>query len=146
MKQLKLFPDEKKFKWPDHRISTPQVSRKAQKHFSSKEEYYKSEEWQVKRAFALHRAGNRCERCGASGVLDVHHLTYENLYNEKPDDLQVLCKKHHKEADRKREHENYLKKSLETYINKKYGEDCDYFDGVEEEFEEWLERKQENDW
>jgi hypothetical protein len=33
-------------------------------------------------------------------VLDPHHLTYENLWHEEPEDFLVLCrpchKKHHK--------------------------------------------------
>jgi hypothetical protein len=68
------------------------------------------------------------------------------VYNEKPQDLEVLCKKCHHKADRDRENENWYNSAFETYMIKKYGEDFDYFDGCEEEFEAWIERKQDLDW
>ena len=114
--------------------------------FSSKEEYYKSEEWQIKRAFAINRASSRCQRCGATGILQVHHKTYDNLYNEKPEDLEVLCLKCHPKADMERAFENHYKSAFETYMCKKYGEEWDYYDGCEEEFEAWAERQPDLGW
>lgn len=150
MKQLKLFHDDKEPEkapsdWPKDAVSKPQKNKR-KKRFKSKEDYYKSEEWAKIRIFALHRAKHRCQRCGASGVLQVHHSTYSNLYNEKPEDLEVLCKKCHKKADREREYDSRYDSALDTYMTKKYGEDWDYFDGYEEEFDDWLERKQDSDW
>lgn len=150
MEQLKLFPDEapQKDSWePKAPISqTKSTFKKKKKRFRSKEEYYKSEEWESVRIFAIHRAGKRCQKCGASGILQVHHLTYDNLYNEKPQDLEVLCKKCHKKADREREEESCYDSAFETYMVKKYGEDFEHFDGCEEEFEAWVERKQGLEW
>jgi len=145
MKQLKLFRNDKEPEkalsdWPKDVVSKSQKNKK-RKRFKSKEEYYKSEEWKKIRIFALHRAKHRCQRCGASGVLQVHHSTYSNLYNEKPEDLEVLCKKCHKKADREREYDSWYDSALDTYMTKKYGENWDYFDGYEEEFDDWLERK-----
>lgn len=37
----------------------------------------------------------KCERCGSKHKLQVHHLTYKNIYNENPEDLEVLCAKCH---------------------------------------------------
>ena len=44
------------------------------------------------RAFAINRANHMCERCYSRGPLQIHHLHYDNLYNELPQDLEVLCK------------------------------------------------------
>jgi hypothetical protein len=56
------------------------------------DEYITSAEWREKRAEALARAGNMCQQCGANGSLEVHHLTYKNLGNERPEELLVLCR------------------------------------------------------
>jgi 5-methylcytosine-specific restriction endonuclease McrA len=150
MKQLKLFqindvPENAPNNnwWEQHQKKEPDV-KTTKKYFRSKEEYYKSEEWEKIRIFALHRTQNRCQRCGAEKNLEVHHLTYDNLYNEKPQDLEVLCKKCHYRADRERESDNRYNNALDTYMSKKYGEDWDYFDGCEEEFDAWLERQQDD--
>lgn len=60
-------------------------------------EYLKSEEWQNRRADALHRARYACQLCNASdNGLDVHHRTYERVFNEWPSDLTVLCRDCHR--------------------------------------------------
>lgn len=64
-------------------------------------EYLESDEWRRKRAEAIDRAGGRCVICAYSGRnLDVHHRSYENIGNEGPEDLVVLCRlchtRHHK--------------------------------------------------
>lgn len=55
--------------------------------------YINSPEWRVFRLTIFALRGRRCERCGddGSGIREVHHLTYENLGHEKPEDVQVLC-------------------------------------------------------
>lgn len=58
--------------------------------------YLRSEHWRETRADALKRADHECESCGAFGSpLQVHHLTYERVGKERPDDLQVLCRSCH---------------------------------------------------
>lgn len=45
------------------------------------------------------RAGNRCEVCGAEGVLDAHHIQPRQICPElrfSPDNGVCLCKSHHK--------------------------------------------------
>lgn len=55
-------------------------------------DYLESPYWRLHvRRQALARAGGRCERCGVSDGLEVHHVTYERLGCEHPDDLEVLC-------------------------------------------------------
>lgn len=59
-------------------------------------EYLRSAHWKVTREAALQRAGHRCQLCGShSGTLEVHHNTYENIGNERPEDLIVLCRDCH---------------------------------------------------
>jgi len=51
--------------------------------------------WKSVRLWALERAGNKCEKCGASFPLEVHHKTYTHLGKEEPRDLIVLCQECH---------------------------------------------------
>jgi hypothetical protein len=142
MEQLPLWPDKgkpedqqgasKKFESPTFPPPSPNP-----KQFASREEYYLSPEWALKRAFALNRAEGRCERCQTKGRLEAHHLTYENLFNEKPEDLEVLCPKCHHRADLKRKRE----KGIRTFALNKYG---DGYDGdlseIESEYDDMIER------
>jgi hypothetical protein len=77
--------------------------------------------------------------------LDVHHLTYDRVFEEPPEDLCVLCQRCHPRADRKREEDTAWDKGLSTYLEKKYGSD-DWFPGCEDEFNAWLESKEGNWW
>lgn len=61
-------------------------------------DYIQSKYWQKVRLELFKVRGKKCEVCGETKLIHVHHLTYENLFNEKPEDLQILCKKHHEEA------------------------------------------------
>ena len=53
--------------------------------------YLNSPSWRITRNHALRRAQYRCERCGASRNLQVHHKSYERLGREWDQDLEVLC-------------------------------------------------------
>ena len=63
--------------------------------------YLKCEHWQMLRLEVLKRSGGACEICGFKpyqrGNLQVHHLTYSNVGNEKLDDLIVVCPRCHME-------------------------------------------------
>ena len=53
--------------------------------------YIKSPEWRSKtRDFRL-AVGNRCEQCGATKSLQVHHKHYRTLGRERKKDVEVLC-------------------------------------------------------
>ena len=99
-----------------------------------------------KRRFVLYRAQGSCDRCGSKGPLQVHHITYDRLYDEKPEDLEALCLKCHKKADKQREYDSWYESAFDTYMMKKYGEDWDYFEGCEEEFDDWIESKEDDYW
>jgi hypothetical protein len=60
--------------------------------------YLKSAAWLSKRSQALRRAGGRCERCGGAALVEVHHLSYERVYDEPPGDLAALCARCHRTA------------------------------------------------
>lgn len=57
--------------------------------------YLQTPEWKKKRARALLIAGYRCQICNVSGLLNVHHRTYERLGCEWLTDLLVLCQPCH---------------------------------------------------
>lgn len=63
-------------------------------------EYLQSEEWKAKAKQRLEIDGYVCQGCGAKGsslnVLQVHHLTYHNVYNENVyTDLVTVCRSCH---------------------------------------------------
>ena len=68
--------------------------------------YLKSYEWKVLRITVLRERGHKCERCGAANMLQIHHKTYERLFHEKLEDLEVLCKTCHQ-----KEHNRYKPRS-----------------------------------
>jgi len=53
--------------------------------------YIHSDQWHVRRQRALKLAGNRCQVCGESRGLQVHHVSYEHLGQEADADLTVMC-------------------------------------------------------
>jgi len=61
-------------------------------------EYLLSSAWQSKRQLVIERANGMCERCQEERIVDVHHLTYDNVFDEPLEDLQGLCRKCHTKA------------------------------------------------
>lgn len=60
--------------------------------------YINSEDWRRTRTKALEKHGQKCKICGSIHNLDVHHLNYDNLGDEKKNnynDLCVLCRSCH---------------------------------------------------
>jgi len=64
-------------------------------------EYLKSAKWAVIRDRILKRDGYKCTRCDNKAFLQVHHLTYDNIFEEKDEDLITLCKKCHRKEHHK---------------------------------------------
>lgn len=60
------------------------------------QDYLSSPEWKLKREKVISRCLNVCERCHSNTVEQVHHLTYENIFNEPLEDLMGLCRECHK--------------------------------------------------
>lgn len=57
--------------------------------------YLRSPHWKATAKAKREEGYNLCERCGASGCHDVHHVTYQRLGNERSTDLQLLCRSCH---------------------------------------------------
>lgn len=116
--------------------------------------YLRSAKWRNISAAMKKYANFTCQRCKARlhpSALDVHHLTYERLGNERPSDLQVLCHaKCHPVADAqrvervtaRREQRQYDSAS-HTFLSKKLGDNYASFadEGMHEDFERWRARK-----
>jgi len=70
--------------------------------------YIKSESWRKKRLKRLKMDKFCCQfrlgkllKCGAKANLEVHHLSYKNLGNERFKELITLCHKHHEQIHAK---------------------------------------------
>lgn len=59
-------------------------------------EYLKSPEWKAIRINLFKARGKQCNRCGSKKAIQVHHLTYKRLFNERMTDLEILCSPCHK--------------------------------------------------
>jgi hypothetical protein len=68
---------------------------KPKTHKEKYHEYLRSEEWYALRKRKIKEAGGRCQMCSKGEPLHVHHRTYDNIFNEKLEDLIVLCKDCH---------------------------------------------------
>ena len=66
--------------------------------FKDYNEYLDSWIWKDKRDWIIEARGGKCEECGSIKSLNVHHLTYEHVCQEKSNELIVLCKKCHNKA------------------------------------------------
>lgn len=60
--------------------------------------YLKSDHWRGLRDRTIKGAGGRCQDCGSNDRVQVHHLNYDNLWHEKPDDIRVLCRFCHRDV------------------------------------------------
>lgn len=60
--------------------------------------YLKSEKWAEIKKRLFKKRGKKCEKCGKINILHIHHLTYRNIFNEKDEDLIILCNLCHEKA------------------------------------------------
>lgn len=58
-------------------------------------DYIDSEEWKIKRAQVIERDGGRCRACLSNKYLNIHHLTYDRVFNESLNDLITVCHECH---------------------------------------------------
>lgn len=80
--------------------------------------YLDSDHWKKRRKQFLDLDANKCCRvCKREKRLQVHHMTYENIGNEKDEDLVVFCSRCHKKFHKKHGTEN-LKLNTEAFIRK----------------------------
>lgn len=104
------------------------------------EAYLASDEWNARRLDTLKQAGYRCQKCGTSALLDVHHVTYKRLGREEEADLQALCRPCHDAADVARRHAT-RRRRVSGLMRKRYGDDWeDIVDSrdADEEFDDFV--------
>ena len=61
-------------------------------------DYLKSEHWRRMRKHIYEKYKGKCKKCGrafSSEHMNVHHLTYKRIGNEKDSDLTLLCETCH---------------------------------------------------
>jgi hypothetical protein len=88
--------------------------------------YLASEEWYNLKIDLIQLRGFNCENCGQTKKdprhLQIHHLTYERLYNECASDLLILCARCHMKEHGliKEKIVNLVKHKNSTYKSKIY--------------------------
>ena len=58
-------------------------------------EYLNSEKWKIKRKKVLERDNYLCQACLTNRAEQIHHLTYNNIYDEPLYELISVCKRCH---------------------------------------------------
>lgn len=106
--------NEASYLWESVKQINSQTSR-----FGKYREYLNSEKWKMKRTDVLIRDNHLCQECNNKPAIDVHHKTYENLYNEPLEDLISLCRECHTEIHRVLHLEEMKKIREQIEINKK---------------------------
>lgn len=64
--------------------------------------YISSDDWRYKRKRILQRDGNICQACLAAKASEVHHHTYDNLYEEFMFELVAVCRPCHERLHSKK--------------------------------------------
>lgn len=64
--------------------------------------YLLSDAWAMRKDQLFSVVGRNCEMCGSGNHIQVHHLTYERLYDERAGDLVVVCSECHEIMDKDR--------------------------------------------
>lgn len=59
------------------------------------EVYLKSDEWRRKRNHIISRDSGKCVICDKTNNLNVHHITYNHVYNEPSEHLLTVCRDCH---------------------------------------------------
>jgi hypothetical protein len=71
-------------------------------------DYLQTVEWRRRRDARIRQADHRCERCAAKQALQVHHVHYERLGEERDTDLEVLCRGCHEGLHRDESRRQHL--------------------------------------
>lgn len=81
--------------------------------------YIESDAWKEKARHIRERDGYRCRICGCSDdALEVHHITYANLYQEQDDDLITVCHSCHEKITESRRSIKDGVKARNAYLHK----------------------------
>jgi len=93
----KLLSNYKYSKLKKKKVKRKKNKPKINKWKKKYKKYLLSKEWNDIKIDLFEFRGKKCERCGSTNQIQVHHLTYKNVFNEEPEDLEILCKVCHKE-------------------------------------------------
>lgn len=76
------------------KTARPPSEEEIRKHLRSLpyEKYLLTSWWRVRRNRALKDGGYKCVACGCRRDLQVHHLSYDRLGDEQPEDLEIRCR------------------------------------------------------
>lgn len=83
---------KRKFK---KKASKPKKKKKGKRDYN---EYLKSAEWRAFRKQAFEFYGRECSECKGTDRLQVHHKHYKNIFNEKLEDVAILCEPCHEKV------------------------------------------------
>ena len=110
-----------------------------------------SAHWRKLHKIAEKRSNRRCEKCGrctenALFVLSLHHVTYERLGAELPEDVLLLCPRCHRELDFERmrpdsEQSVKFRLALNAYATKYYGPGWQFRPDADDIVSEFSERR-----
>jgi hypothetical protein len=110
-----------------------------------------SAHWRKLRKIAEQRSHRRCEKCGRSTEnalfgLSLHHVTYERLGAELPEDVLLLCPRCHREMDFERmqpdsEQSVRFRLGLDAYATKYYGPGWQFGPDADDIVNEFSERR-----
>ncbi|MAX51564.1 MAG: hypothetical protein CMH22_06250 [Methylophaga sp.] len=85
-------------------------------------DYLKSSKWKNLRNLILGKRGRVCERCSkdlSNEKADLHHKTYENVFNEKEEDLEILCRPCHEKEHKPEKAIRFIKSNFDKYFIEK---------------------------
>lgn len=77
--------------------------------------YLESQEWKEKRLQVFAERWEKCEKCGSTNSLHIHHGTYTRIFQEKLSDLFVLCGYCHTDLHKKHGTKDLLR-ATKAYI------------------------------
>lgn len=83
---------------------------------SKYQDYLLSDEWSCKKEKAYKLHGNKCMKCWEEHSLQIHHATYEHIYDESALELVVLCNTCHELFHRTYGNEN-IKNNTFIFLN-----------------------------
>lgn len=81
--------------------------------------YLSSKEWKIKRDKVFERDLYICQECKSRNAEQVHHITYNNLFDEPLVDLVSVCKDCHVEIHKKLHNEDMKQLRIKIEENKK---------------------------
>jgi len=102
----RVVAERERLKWQNESAMRAQLDHERnQEWWTRYNAYLNGPVWRAKRDAVMRRAGNLCEGCLNAKATEVHHLTYDHVFNEPLWDLRATCHTCHErvtELDRAR--------------------------------------------